>query len=500
MIRDISQFTKSEYDVLVIGGGINGAAIAHMAALNGMKVALLEKGDFASGTSSKSTKLVHGGLRYLENFELGLVRESLRERHVQLEWAPHLVHPLRFVVPVYEKDKRPLWMMKLGVWLYDFLSGKYVIEKHQSLTADEVSKEIPGIKREGLLGGVAYSDAQMNDARLCLENVLSAAEKGAHVANYVEVKSLILENGKAVGVKAYDALDKITIDIRAKKVVCAIGPWTNPFMRKENSQSPPMIRTTKGVHIIVKGRLANDAVLIPAKNDKRIFFLIPWLDNTLIGTTDTDYTGPADDIEVTDEDIDYLLDETRRVLPDADLSEDKILTAFAGLRPLVREKGSPSKVSRKHVIKTSYTGMIYVLGGKYTAYRKIAEEVTRKLTDKDIVNTQNNFPVYGSGEIEETAEDVARTYNMASDVVQDLMDFYGVRYKDVMDYIDEDPALKEPICTCSPTIGAQIAYAIDNEMAITEEDIMDRRLLLGYMECSRDDCRAVINELLSTAH
>lgn len=329
MKRDIQKFTKEQYDVLVIGGGINGAAIAHMSALNGLKTALLEKGDFASGTSSKSTKLIHGGLRYLENFEFDLVRESLRERHVQLHSSPHLVQPLKFIIPVYKTDKRPMWMMRLGVWLYDFLSGKYVIEKHQQLSVDQVCKEVPGIERKGLLGGVSYSDAQMNDARLCLENILSAEEKGAHVANYTEVRSLIQENGKVVGAKALDLLNKEAFELRAKKVVCAIGPWTNPFAHKENSQSPAQIRTTKGVHIIVQGRLAEDAILIPAQKDRRVFFIIPWLDHTLIGTTDTDYVGSPDDVEVEDQDIDYLIN---AVITDQRIGHGYDLTGVGRIR------------------------------------------------------------------------------------------------------------------------------------------------------------------------
>jgi len=240
MIRDLKKFTQGQYDVLVIGGGINGAAIAHTAALNGLQTALLEKNDFASGTSSKSTKLIHGGLRYLENLEFSLVCESLKERFIQLKSAPHLVHTLKFVILVYKSDKRPLWMMRAGVWLYDFLSRKYMIERHQTLTAEEVCHLIPGIQREDLIGGVTYSDCQMNDARLCLENILSAAEKGAHVANYVEARSLIQENGKVVGVKAYDHLSHETFEVKAKKVICAVGPWTNVFMKKESSQSPQL--------------------------------------------------------------------------------------------------------------------------------------------------------------------------------------------------------------------------------------------------------------------
>ena len=496
MKRDIQKFTQSQYDVLVIGGGINGAAIAHTAALNGLKTALFEKGDFASGTSSKSTKLIHGGLRYLENLEFDLVRESLKERFVQLNSAPHLVHSLKFVIPVYKTDKRPLWMIRFGVWFYDFLSGKYTIEKHQLLNAEEVYRLLPGIERNNLVGGVTYSDAQMNDARLCLENILSANEKGADVANNVEVRSLIQENGKTVGAKVTDNLNQQQFEVRAKRVVCAVGPWTNPFIRKENSQSPPQIRTTKGVHIVVKGLISHHAILVPAQGGRRVFFIIPWMENSLIGTTDTDYTGLADDVSVKQEDIDYLVNETQRVLPHVDLNEENIITTFAGLRPLVREKGSPEKISRKHVIKTSYSGLIYVMGGKYTTYRKIAEDVVSKLTKKTLIDTREHFPIYGSGVIEENANVVGQRYEIDSNVVQSLMDFYGTRYIDVLSLIEKDPSLRDPLCSCSSVIRAQVVYAVETEMANTEEDIIERRLMLQFTDCQSGECRKAIKEML----
>ncbi len=497
MNRDIKKLAEGQYDVLVIGGGINGAAIAHMAALNGLKVALLEKGDFASGTSSKSTKLIHGGLRYLENLEIGLVRESLRERFVQLKSSPHLVRPLRFIIPVYKSDKRPLWMMRLGVWLYDLLSGKYMIERHRALTAEEICQMIPGIERDGLCGGVEYSDTQMNDARLCLENVLSAVEKGACVANYTEVRSLIQENGRAVGVQAFDEIGKVSFEVRAKKIVCAVGPWTNMFMKKERSRSPSKVRPTKGVHIVVKGRIANHALLIPVTEDQRVFFVIPWGNNSLIGTTDTDFTGPPDEAAVNKEDIDYLVREAKRVLPHAELKRGNIITTFAGLRPLISEEGAPEKISRKHMIKKSYSGIIYVMGGKYTTYRKIAEDVTVRLTRKPLVNTQEEFPVYGSGPIEGHPEDLGEQYGVGTDAVQDLMDFYGTRFKDVLALTKENQDFKKPICSCSSVLRAQIVYAIEMEMALTEEDVIMRRLLVGYNDCASGQCRETIRQILS---
>lgn len=496
MIRNISKFTQGSYDVLVVGGGINGAAIAHIAALNGLKTALLEKGDFAGGTSGKSTKLMHGGLRYLENLEFGLVREALKERSIQLKSSPHLVHPLRFIIPVYKTDKRPLWKMKLGVWLYDFLSREHKIEAHCSLTVSEVCRAIPGIQKEGLVGGVAYSDAQMNDARLCLENILSAAAKGADAANYVKVRSLIQENGRAVGVEAYDEIDQKAFNVRAKKIVCAVGPWTNNFMQKEGGRSQSLVRTTKGVHIVYKGLISNHALLIPAKSDRRVFFIIPWMGNSLIGTTDTDFTDYPDSAAVKKEDVDYLIREAKRVLPDTDFSKENIITTFAGLRSLVSEPGSSSRVSRRHVIKESYAGLIYVMGGKYTTYRKIAEEAVRRVAQKPLINTQKEFPVYGSGKISGEPAAIARQYNMEAGVVRSLMDFYGARYGDVLKLIEGDPTLKEPICTCSAVIRAQVVYAIQTEMARTQEDIITRRLTLGYTGCSDGRCRREIQQLL----
>ena len=215
------------YDLLVIGGGINGAAIANIAIDAGLKVILLEKGDFAGGTSSKSTKLVHGGLRYLENFEFDLVREALKERFIQLQSVPHLVKPLPFVIPVYTTDRRPLWMMKLGVFLYDVLSGKYRIGPHRSLSKKEVIDLVPGVKEDNLTGGVLYYDAQMDDARLCLENILSAQAKGAQVFNYTKVNEFIKENGRAVGVIAQDVLNGKIFTVNAKRIVCAAGPWAH---------------------------------------------------------------------------------------------------------------------------------------------------------------------------------------------------------------------------------------------------------------------------------
>ena len=498
MQRDISKFTYGTYDILIVGGGINGAAIAHMAALNGLKAALLEKNDFASGTSGRSTKLIHGGLRYLETFDLDLVREALRERFFLLRDAPHLVKPLSFIVPVYRGDRKPLWMMRLGVWLYDQLAGKYKIGRRRFVPRDELLGSMSGLKEEGLLGGVSYYDAQMDDARLVLENVLSARAHGAHVANYAEVRSFLKKDGKAAGVLAFDRVGEREFEISARKVVCAVGPWTNVLMHEEEGNVPPLVRTTKGIHVVCEGQLSYRALIIPTSRDKRVFFVIPWMGNSLIGTTDTDYTADPDAAAAGQDDIDYLFRELRRVFSEGTFQEEKIVTIFAGLRPLVHKRGEPAQISRDHVIKEAYSGVIYVIGGKYTTYRKIAEDCLKRIVrSRPLADTRAGFPVYGSGEITEGAQVVAERNGLDIDIVKYLMDFYGTRYIDVLQLIQNDPALKEPLCACSPAIRAQVVYAIETEMAVRNEDIIRRRLSLVYRPCRSGQCMKEIQKMIT---
>ncbi len=499
MIRDLSRFENKNFDALVIGGGINGAAIARIAASCGVKVGLLEKHDFAWGSSSRSTKLLHGGLRYLEHLELDLVAESLRERRVQLEAAPHLAHPLPFVIPVYKNDARPLWMMRLGVWLYDLLSAGGRVGPHKALSADEVARLAPGIAREGLVGGVEYCDVQMDDARLCLENVLMADACGAAVANYARAEAYIRSNGQVTGVKVRDVLSGRMFDVNAPVIIVAAGPWSDVIFRADRPGAPRRLRLTKGVHIVYEGQISSKAFLLQSRGDGRVFFVIPFRGNTLIGTTDTDYDGDLDDIRVEPQDIQYLLREAARVFPAISFDHAKIIDSFAGLRPLVAKPGDPSRVSRRHLIEEQEPGVWFVMGGKYTTYRAMAEEAVRRALPRcaPALARLRPYTLYGSGGGEGGAEDFARRFGIPVDTVVYLQGVYGGKAPAVLEIARRDPALKEPLCACSPAIAAQVVYAREVEMARSAEDIVARRLGLSYVACHRGHCRRAIERIMA---
>ncbi len=501
MIRDTARFHKNhQYDVLIIGGGINGAAIAYLASVTGAKVALLEKDDFASGASSKSTKLLHGGIRYLENFEFDLVAESLKERFIQYKNAPHLVKILTFIIPVYKKDHRPLWMMKLGVWLYDFLSGNYSMGEHQYINPAQLISMVPQIRQQGLVGAVSYCDAQMNDARMCLENILMADSKGAHVANHVEVIDFLKDNGTCRGAVAKDVLTGGIFEVKAKTTIVTVGPWADILLHKDSVKNPSRLRSTKGVHVLYRGQICEKAFLLQSSSDKRIFFVIPFRGHSLIGTTDTDYEGSPDGVKAQPNDVDYLLKEASRVFPEVVFKKENIITIFAGVRPLVHEQGSPSKISRKHSIEKTFSGIWYVLGGKYTTYRAIAKECVQKIlpTWSHKLPADVDYPLYGSGQVSTDIKQTALRFGLGTEVVSYLMDFYGSRYEDVLKLIDGDSSLRVKLCDCSLAIRAQVAYACKVEMARTFDDVYIRRLQLQYNDCSSGGCRESIEDVLKT--
>ena len=364
------------FDLLVVGGGITGAGVARDAAMRGLKVALVERADYAFGTSSRSSKLVHGGLRYLENLEFGLVFEALRERAVQRRLNPHLVWPLPFIFPVYKTHRNRLWKIRLGLWLYDLLSAFRNYRWHRRLKKTQTLEHVPELLPEGLVGSVRYYDCRTDDARLTLGNVLDAARAGACTANYVSFDEPHYEGDRVVGATLTDRLTGDSATMKCKHIVFCGGPWTD--LLKDAPGDGHLLRPTKGVHIVVdRERLPlNDAIVMNAHQDGRVVFAVPFFNATYIGTTDTDFDGDFDSVRATADDVSYLLETSNYHFPNIELRGEDVWSTWAGVRPLIRsDEASPGKTSREHQLYSDPRGITTIAGGKLTTYRAMAEEV-----------------------------------------------------------------------------------------------------------------------------
>jgi glycerol-3-phosphate dehydrogenase len=376
-----------EFDVIIIGAGINGAGIARDAAMRGLKVLLLDKGDIASGTSSASTRLIHGGLRYLEHFEFGLVRESLRERETLLRIAPHLVKPLPITIPIYKQSKRGRLTVRAGMIAYDLLSIGKSLPRHRMLSRAETLAQSPGLNPEGLLGSALYFDAQVEFAeRLVVENALAARDHGAEVVTYAPVTKIISEDGAVTGVEfVTDGESRVA---RASLIINAAGPWVDELLERVPVESSRLIGGTKGSHIVVSSfaGASRNAIYLEAQSDRRPFFIIPWNGNYLIGTTDVRFEENPDQVRSESWEIDYLLAETNRAFPGARLARDRILFTYSGVRPLPWTRNEDEQsITRRHFIREhrKLKNLLSIVGGKLTTYRSLAEEcvdlVFRKL-------------------------------------------------------------------------------------------------------------------------
>jgi glycerol-3-phosphate dehydrogenase len=381
--RARERLAHDHFDVLIIGGGINGAGVARDAALRGMSVALVERDDYASGTSSRSSRLVHGGVRYLEHGYFHLVFESSRERRILLETAPHLVRALQFTWPIYRGSRIPRWKLDAGLWLYDLLAAFRNVARHRSLNAAQVLEAEPKLKREGLRGGATYFDAATNDARLTIANVVDAVSAGASALNHAAVESLTFERNRVTGALVRDRFTQECFEVRARAVVNATGPWTDEISRLEDPASAPAVLGTKGVHIAVPAeRLGNRAaVTLLAPADERVMFVLPGGTHTIIGTTDTPTKERPDQVRATRADVRYLLDGANAYFPEAGLTADDVVSAWAGIRPLIASgnTGDPAGASREHAITVGPRGVIAVTGGKLTTYRSMSEEVADRV-------------------------------------------------------------------------------------------------------------------------
>jgi glycerol-3-phosphate dehydrogenase len=497
---------EQTFDLVVIGGGIVGCGIARDAALRGLRVALFEKEDFGSGTSSRSTRLIHGGLRYLELLDFGLVRQDLREREILLRTAPHRVKPLTFLVPLYRRSGFYRLKLRVGMRLYDLLSYGKSLPNHRFLNAAETLRIEPGLAREGLQGAALYMDAQADlPERLCLDNALDAVEHRACLYNHTEVIGLLRgQEGRVEGVTVRDMLTGEEAQARGTVVVNAAGPWLDRLEARLTDQEAQHLRLTKGIHFAAPPAVQHALVLF-APQDARLMFVIPWLGYSWVGTTDTDFVGDLETVRATGEEVRYLLDAARPALPAADWRT--VYYAQAGVRALVREAGAEreSDVSRKHRLiehtaEEGLAGLISVLGGKLTAYRQIAAETVNmarwiilRQRDGDMMlyryrlapTVTDKRPLPGGdfnnaeallAEACRRAQAVGLTWEQAAHLVR----LYGTRYTEALDRIQAQPELRQPIAVGIPNVRAEIIIAIEREFARTAADVLMRRTGLFF--------------------
>ena len=484
---------ETPVDVLIIGGGITGAGIARDAAMRGFRTALVDKSDFGAGTSSHSSRLIHGGIRYLEQRAFHLVFEASRERRVLLKIAPHLVRPLAFLFPIYRGGRIPAWKLRAGMWLYDLLSVFRNVHRHRWLRAKKVRRVEPGLRDRGLVGAALYYDAQTDDARLVIATMRSAIRAGALAANYVETTALLKPDGRVRGAVVRDVLTGQTASIRANVVVNATGPWSDHLRQLDDPHAAPILRLTKGAHVSVpRRRLGNEhAVTLLSQIDGRVMFVLPWGDLSYIGTTDTDADASPDEVRATAADVTYLLRSANAAFPDAHLAANDVVSAWAGLRPLLREDhANPSQVSREHRVLESPHGLISIAGGKLTTYRVMARDVVdrvaarlreldgRRLPPRAPTDRQP-LPGGEAAELEVLVE-AARARGASEATARHLVAQYGSDSAAVLNLVDRDRPLGEPIIPGRPEIWAEITYAVEREMAVRVQDVLIRRLHLYY--------------------
>ena len=489
-------------DVLVIGGGITGAGIARDAAMRGFRTALIDKADFGAGTSSHSSRLIHGGVRYLEQRAFRLVFEASRERRILLKIAPHLVRPLAFLFPIYRGGRIPSWKLRAGMWLYDLLAAFRNVRRHRWLRPKKVRRVEPGLRDRGLLGAALYYDAQVDDARLVVATIRAAVRAGALVANYVEATALLKPDGRIRGAAIRDVLSGETATIRAHVVVNATGPWSDTLRLLDDPAAKPLLRPTKGAHVVVpRRRMSNEhAVTLLSQIDGRVMFVLPWGELSYIGTTDTDADSSPDVLRVSSADVTYLLRSANAAFPDAHLTTNDVVSAWAGLRPLLRQDGgSPSQISREHRVEESAHGLVSIVGGKLTTYRVMARDVVdrvaKRLHELDgrplAARPPTDREALPGGEAAEldVLVEAARARGAAEPVARHLVASYGSEAAAVLNLVDKDRALGESIAPGRPEIWAEVVYAVEREMAVRVQDILIRRLHLFYE--TRDQAHSV---------
>ncbi len=508
MKRDFSLLAGRHFDLLVCGGGIYGAWTAYDAALRGLSVAIVEQGDWAAATSSASSKLIHGGLRYLETYDFKLVTKAILERQRLLELAPHRVWPLRFGVPIYKDSRIGTLHLKAGLMLYDFLarlSGKNTVGPdiaHRHFDRAAFARRFPVLDRDGLKGGFTYGDAQTDDARLVLELIAGAMDAGAVCVNYCKLTGLLESGGQVCGATVQDQLNHKSAQILARQIVNTNGQWTTA-----SKPGRDWCRLTKGIHLVMPAALAEEALLLTAKSDGRVFFMIPWYGMTLVGTTDTEYSGDLDHVAVEPEEVAYLLAEANHYLKAA-WTEADIVGSYAGVRVMKRsDKASPSAVSRDWELKTASNGVHYSIGGKLTSAREDAARIVNTVyaqlgMDIPCATGSRRFPWapqedYSNWSVAISAQ--ASQLGIDQTSAKWLIRRHGKRIGEVFSIIADAPRSAERIVPTLPFIYADLLFCARTEMVIHLDDLLRRRMPLLILSQLTENPLRRIAETVATA-
>ena len=489
-----------QFDVVIIGAGINGLGIARDAAERGLSVCIVEQEDLCSGVSAWSGRLVHGGLRYLEHKDVPLVRESLRERELLFKVAPHLVKPVRLIMPFYSRNKRPAWLIRMGMLAYDVLSADKSVAWHKILSKKDVLERFTGMAEKGLSGAALFTDGQLEYAeRLCVELAVAAADAGAVILNHHKVVHMMkTENNVVTGV-VVSASGADTFEVKAKIVINAGGPWVDAVLRGETGAAKPdvvakrLIGGSKGSHIIVDPfpGAPTDVVYYESQSDGRLVLVIPWMGRYLIGCTDILFDEEPDSARAEGSEITYLLNEANALMPQAHLTLDKILFTYSGVRPLPFAPGVPEwKIPRSHIVldhaKTGYPGLLSIVGGKLTTYRQLAEDATDVVVSKlgygarKPISKKTLFPGARTPDYAAFVRDFMRNELLLPDSSSRLVELYGVRAQSILELVRTTPELGERFDPNSPAIAAELIFAVENEFAVTLTDLFARRTMLAF--------------------
>ncbi len=494
---NLERMAQEPFDVLVIGGGITGAGVALDAATRGYSVALVERNDFASGTSSKSTKLAHGGIRYLPQFDFALIHEALIERGRMLENVPFLVRPIRFVLPIYKQDRHPVGLpvtlpggfgiglvLDIGLWLYDLLAGKHNIGRHKRINSQEALKLAPALIPEGLKEAFLYYDAQLDDARLTLTTLRTAARWNAAIANHAEAIGFDQEDGQLSVARVRDRLTGRDLTVKARHFVNAGGIFAERVEALTGTEPQIEVQPSKGAHLVVarrQVRVLDDAIVLPETEDQRLIFVIPWESRALIGTTDTG-SGDLDHPVASEEDIAYLLRHVNRYL-DVHLTREHVLSTYAGYRPLVRsrDKTQGKNLSRTHAVIESRLGLVSIVGGKLTTWRRMAQDTVDRLAQRDnmpLVHPTEHLLLLGAERWQEARMELQQRgekLGLNEAVLEHLGLYYGSEALCILDLIDQDRALGQQLVADLPYLRAEVGHSCRAEMTLTLEDMLTRR-------------------------